>query len=262
MAGDLERLKPRIAVVGSCVSRDVFNTRILGEEYKDDVAVVATAYQVALPSLAREQPIAIDLADRVKSSHKRFIAQELSGRSLTELVSARPDVIILDFFADVHFGVAIREDQPLTRNNMAFESFQEAECYFDEQANERLRLESVGDSYTTVALDSLDKLVKRFSDADISPDFIVNSGRYATSYVVGGGSERSYERNIQHLRDRNLVWDELDRLVAGHLKSPRIEYPEELIVGDVMHAWGLHPVHYRSAYYKYMWQSVKHLMRE
>lgn len=41
--------KPRIDIMGSCVSRDVFNSKF-NENYKEHVEVGETFYQAALPS--------------------------------------------------------------------------------------------------------------------------------------------------------------------------------------------------------------------
>ncbi len=262
MAGNLEHSNPRVAVIGSCISRDTFNTRILGEDYKDSVSIVSTVYQTSLPSLGREVPVQIDLVDQVKSNHRLYLEQELSGRSISRLISSKPDVIVMDFFSDIHFGTAGYEGETITRNTMAFESYQAAEEYYTENTEQVERFEWVGDDYTLAALGGLDRLIVRLKDAQLNPVFITNSGRYAISYRAKNGEIKTYDRNIKNLIRRNHLWDELDELVTHHTEAARIVYPDDLIVGDESHEWGLHPVHYKKEYYKHMWRSLKKLLKE
>lgn len=261
MARPLEYDRPRIAVLGSCISRDVFNTRILGEEYKDDVSVVATVYQEALPSLGRNKPVSIDLAEHVKPPHRRPIELELSGRALQYLVSARPDIIVMDFFADIHFGTVTYDGLPITRNTMAFDSYQLAERYFSSRSEGRHQFTSINDDYTASALHAVNKLIDQCAEAGVEPTFIINSGRYATHFVDGDGNIKEYRRNTQHLLDRNVLWDKFDNLIANQVDGHRIEYPGNLIIGDAQHPWGPHPVHYVKDYYKYLWHSIQKLIQ-
>lgn len=48
--------KPKIDIIGSCVSRDVFNSRFT-DGYRDLVEVGETVYQTALPSLVEYESI-------------------------------------------------------------------------------------------------------------------------------------------------------------------------------------------------------------
>lgn len=261
MARTLESELPRVAVLGSCISRDVFNTHILGEEYKNDVSVVATIYQTALPSLGRDKPVAIDLPEHVKPAHRPPVELELSGKALQQLVSARPDIIIMDFFADIHFGTITYDGLPITRNTMAFDNFKLAEQYFSSRAEQRHELTSISDDYATEALRVTDKLTNLCREDGITPTFVINSGRYATQYLDIDGSLKDYRRNTQRLADRNLFWDKFDDLIIKQVAGQRIEYPDDLIIGDARHAWGLHPVHYTNDYYKYLWHSIKKLIQ-
>ncbi len=118
--------RPRVDIIGSCVSRDVFNSRF-NDVYKEHVEIGATVYQAALPSIV-ERSMIPDINDtgNPKTIFKKTLDEEFSGNSIDRIMASRPDFIVIDFFADIHFGVTRKMGRYITRNHMAFQTLDDA----------------------------------------------------------------------------------------------------------------------------------------
>lgn len=258
--------RPRVAVVGSCVSRDAFS-RSFAPYYKDDIDLVSSIYQSTLPSLAREKEIRSEIPDMITQNYLEDIRREYSGKNMEDLVTARPDIIVIDSYADVQFGVTEVEKQYVTRNHMAFTALRAADIYYDDEGKKfpaRGRFEGCleqGDGYCELAKDSISYFISRIREENTGSQVIINSPRFASSYRAADGQIKSYDK-LDRLREKNKHWGELDEILKDAAEARQIIYPDELVIGAEEHKWGLNPVHYDQAYYDYFWQSLKNIIRE
>ena len=239
--------RQRVAVLGSCVSRDIFNSKLVrSSEYKNFIeSDPLTIYQTALPSLARETKIEIPPTAKIKPVHERYIREEYSGKSLRDLVDYSPELVIMDFFADIHFGVT-GGCRNLTRNTMAIKN----NIYTPE------RFDATDLGYLDLALYSMEKFYNQLD----SPKVILNSARYAYQYVSKDGDIETYNRNIDKLKYRNEIWDRFDDKMESEFNMDRINFSRDTLIGDENNAWGLHPVHFSQRYYDTLWNAVKNII--
>lgn len=114
----MTRARPRVAVLGSCVSRDPFNRRFV-PAYREKVELVESVYQSAMPSLSREEFIKADIPDALQPQFRQFMRREHDGKNLSRLALAAADIVVIDFFADVHMGITKLDKYYTTRNHMA-----------------------------------------------------------------------------------------------------------------------------------------------
>lgn len=257
-------IAPKFAVVGSCMSRDPFN-RSFAADYRSNAELVSDVYQSAVPSLIRQSKVDHDLPSQITEAYKNTLWREYLGNNMANILLSKPDILVLDFFADIHFGVTTIDNQYVTRNHMAFENSAEAETYYKDEKEIfplRGRFEGVQESgepsYAHLAIESLayfnDRLKATLPDTRV----VINSARFATQY-------RSKEGHIEQFSDptklakKNQYWDELDVIAERITGAQRVVYPDKLILGDEMHKWGLNPVHYGQAYYDHFWEVTKTL---
>lgn len=247
--------KPRVAIIGSCVTRDNFNS-YFAPSYKEKVDVVASVYQSSLPSLAREYPIGMSIPE-VTPMYEEVLGREYSGNNLRDLAESKPDFILLDGYADVQFGITKLSDQYVTRNHMIFATEQETNSFYDDTGAKIPERGRFGESlwYDEFALDSLIKLIERVRVSNKRVRFIVNSARFALKYTTFEGGEMGNYANAERLMHKNSHWDKFDNLVISHGANALL-YPEPTFIGDEKHKWGLNPVHYSPAYYDYFWQQL------
>jgi len=257
--------KPRIAVIGSCVSRDIFNRSFI-PSYKEEFELVSDVYQSSLPSLAREVAVSFEDQESIKQNYLKTISREFDGRNLERVIASKPDFILMDFYSDVHFGVTEYKDHYVTRNHMAFTALGGVDSYYSDQDKKlpaRGRFEGFSesiDSYSVLAKNSMAHLITRIRESGLESRIIINSARFALNYTTSIDGAELFS-NPNRLSDKNKYWDELDALAVKELGGQGIEYPSELIFGDELHKWGLNPVHYTQAYYDYLWNSLMEITR-
>ena len=254
------RSKPKIDVIGSCVSRDVFNSRFT-DNYKNYVEVSETVYQTALPSLLEHTPISsITTSDQAKHIFTQTLNEEYSGNSLQRVVDSQPDFIIFDFFTDIHMGVTRKMGRYVTRNHMAFKTLDNADEYFDDKAvsaPERMRFGD--DRYRQLAVESLRKLNDNLKSDLPKTELLINSARFSTTYIDEGKTIHGFA-NAKRLEQKNNHWESLDAVAIDELGAQRISHDCDLFIASPRHPWGLHPVHYTQAYYDSLWRKIRKII--
>jgi hypothetical protein len=233
---------PRVATIGMCVTRDPFSRRF-APNYKQRAKLVSYAYQTSFLSLVRTRQIHIeDLPNTLLPHHVRYIEQELRGNILEGLFRSKPDIIVIDVAAEVHFGVTTLAGLLTTRNHMAFSSTEAATAFYEDDgwvAPLRLRFDG-GDTYTRLLKTSLEVFIEQVEERLPSVQLVLNSARYATTYLDYNSSIQPFA-NSERLNQKNKLWN-------------------EVLVGSAFNPWGLNPVHYTGAYYEYFWDEMARIV--
>lgn len=134
-------MQKKIAIIGACCSRDLFNAKFV-PDWKDYFEVVYYAFQTSFISLMSAKiPYSQELLDskellvseeQVRSNrwYRDILEKELNKSYLSDLISLKPDNILLDFYSDVFNGVIkINKNSYVTqrtkdqRNNRAFDEY-------------------------------------------------------------------------------------------------------------------------------------------
>lgn len=254
--------KPRIDIIGSCVSRDVFNSRF-NDVYKEHVEIDETVYQTALPSIVERTAIPdINDTDNPKTIFKKTLDEEFSGNSIDRVIASRPDFIVMDFFADVHFGVTRKMGRYVTRNHMAFQTLDDAGVFYDDRGSnspERMRFDN--DEYKTIAIKSLCSLRDQLRSELPRVEFVVNSARFSSTYT-NNDEEIVLFHNHDRIQWKNDNWAALDKIAIDKLDAQQISHDEESLTAAPSHPWGLHPVHYIQPYYDSLWRSIRTIIMD
>lgn len=233
-----------VAVLGSCVSRDLFNSKF-NPHYKDLFDCVALSNQVSLVSLMSE---AIDIPNEMMAELDAYsrgeVAKEASRSFLADLVSLRPEYLIIDLFADVHFGVFQVDDRYLTRNRW---KIMKARFYADAQKVDLIP-ERDPDAYLEVWRESVDRLFHFLADKLPDTRVILHRARNVTHSSGPDGAVRSLGREPQ-IRAMNEWWDRLDAELTERGVIRQLDlYRDDLTSFDA-HPWGPFAVHYTLDYH-------------
>jgi hypothetical protein len=251
---------PKVAVIGSCVSRDPFSRRFF-PTYRERAELVFDAYQLAVPSLIRAASVDVRLPETVRAKHRRYIEQEMRGGVADRIIAARPDVIVVDFYADVHFGVTTVKGHLVTRNHMAFSSTGAAtEFYQDEGRTLPYRGRFSSDDTANTGYRPLYEAALAVFLECLNADLpqavlVVNSARFSLDYRDHDGTSVQFPK-AGRFAQKNLSWAAADDLFQYTTGCLRLTYPQSLFVGSASHPWGLHPVHYSREYYQYFWDQL------
>ncbi|MBA3927477.1 DUF6270 domain-containing protein [Listeria rustica] len=107
----------KIAVLGSCATRDNFNS-IFNADYKKKFECVLMQNQSSIISMAskkRENPVVS--ADGFSEYDEWCVRSDFTKEFFDHLAKLQPDTIIVDLFGDAHFGVLEVEPGEYVSNN-------------------------------------------------------------------------------------------------------------------------------------------------
>jgi len=106
LKGCAESVPESVAVAGSCLTRDNFSSRF-NREWRDHYKIVASANQCSIISLMSPPIQALIEPHRPMQAYDLWnIRSDLAKEFLPALADTRPSLLVLDFQADVRFGVA------------------------------------------------------------------------------------------------------------------------------------------------------------
>ncbi|WP_050632235.1 DUF6270 domain-containing protein [Bacillus andreraoultii] len=245
--------KVKIAVIGSCVSRDGFNSKFI-KNYKEFYHCVLTQNHMSMISLMGD-PIPftpIELEGDIDHFNKQILLTELTKGVWDSLRIQNPDYLILDFYADVYFGVVkignsfVTDKTHIFKRTPFFSQFEVANAVkIDKNYNEFMRLwkQSV-DQF-------MDNMRKDFPKIKI----IVNKVHFTDYYMTKDGKEKKKisESGKYKSVDVNQInhWlDDFYKYFEDHYEDVAfINYDTEYL-SDENHIWEYFYVHYTHNFYE------------
>lgn len=247
-------LPPTLAVLGSCITRDSFNS-IFNPDHKTWFQVVAQANQMSLISLMAE-PLEVtwEPADKLSDYDVWNVNEEFSKGFLTSLAETQPDYLVVDLFGDNHFGVVQTPTGTFVTDNRW--KIHKTDWYRTLEEAGQLRHLSVHtdrDEYLTLWRDAVRRL-REYLDAH-SPRtvVVVNRGRNTDSLWIKG-RPRPVRLNGRGGRSldvprANAVWAELDDEQTTLLRARQVDLTQFDFGTFDKHPWGPSWVHYQREYY-------------
>ncbi|MET0694506.1 MAG: DUF6270 domain-containing protein [Propionibacteriaceae bacterium] len=246
----------RIAVMGSCITRDNFNSRF-NPDYKQMYETVLMQNQSSVIALMSEGFALTDEELGEATAYDRWnVVTDLSKSFLTELAELQPDYLLVDFFGDVHFGVLDPGDGRWVTNNRwklwATPYYQALKAAGPLRT---LTLQRDTDAYLELWRESFDRFVAHVRRVAPDTEIIVHRGRNTSTLLrAGERTPVSLQQNSKLVKidvpRYNQLWRELDDYAVASTGSASIdltgrEYPT---MSD--HPWGAYYVHYSMDYYE------------
>lgn len=247
----------RVAILGSCISRDVFNTQF-NAGYKEMWQCVLIQNQSSLlsvmsPAVPVEEKL---LGDHLSDFQKQQVRNDTSKEFLDQLRELRPDYLLVDFFGDVHFGVLeIAPGHYLTNNRWML---QKTHWYADRLAADDLRplrIEEETDAYLALWEDALHRLQDFLRVHLPETTVVVHRGRNAERWLPEGasrprplaGRRTLFKIDVERA---NQLWRRLDDIAAAMDGWESIDLTDCEYVAFQGHPWGVFYVHYTLDYYE------------
>lgn len=231
----------RAFIYGSCVTRDAFQLDGLPRlaDYFARSPIIS-----AFGQRPAELPAQMDLEAIPSAFQRRMVTRDVEKSLPAALAGLAPhDVVIIDLI-DERISVARVEDGVLACSAEA------ARAGLRPESDTRLSVGGPG--FMTAWERAADQLVASLRGRRV----ILNKAFWATRDETGADlSERfPVELNNQSLQHM------YGRLEAG-LTCEVVEYPEELLIADSQHRWGLSPFHFIDAFYAHFVTRVQEIMR-
>lgn len=238
----------RVAIVGSCCTRDAFNSLFV-PDYKEHFQVVYEAFQPSFLAIM-EPPVAHNPASfRLPSddyqawSHHAVLPFELAKPHLLGLVDAQPDIIVFDFYSDIHWGIrevegSVMSGRSIYTENGVFDGFDVSPRTL------------TADTAPLLFLRRFRTIARRFGEFARrwlpNTTLVVHQARYATKEEQADGTTR-YTRGTKLLRlySRNLLWAQADQIFMAETGAIAITHKSRLTSASNYPLGGATgPVHY------------------
>ena len=244
-----------VAVFGSCTTRDNFNSRF-NPDYKTRYDVRLAANQTSVITMM-SPPLDTDFTPtRPMSDYDQWtIRSDLSREFLPLLADLQPDYLVLDFFADIHFGVLRLEDgRYVTNNRWKFWRTDLYQRLVETEGFERLRIFDDPDGYVALWSEALARFAAYLDEHCPDTKVVVHCG-FNTDELVPPGSVRPVPLRQFKKGSRidvpvaNELWRRLDDHAVSTYGWESIDLRDEGYVTHADHPWGPFYVHYTMDYY-------------
>jgi hypothetical protein len=241
--------------MGSCVTRDNFNSTF-NPGYKAWFEVVLSANQTSMIALM-SPPIEIAWQPlRTISDYDRWnIDDDLTRQFLVDVVEEQPDFLILDWFGDVHFGVARLPDGRYFTDNRW--KIQTTDFYRDRReagALTRLNHLDDADGYFELWTAALARFAERMRETCPHTRIVVHRGWNTDRVLVPGRARAIPLREHTKIfpidvRRFNAFWARLDDHAVATYGWDQIDLRDLKAPTYAAHPWGPFYVHYTPDYY-------------
>lgn len=240
-----------MAVLGSCASRDIFNSDI-NPNYKDYFEIVTSMERCSIISLMAD-PIKIDNEDLLKVYYDsgfyffgtKTLKMDLSKSFLGDLKENTIDYLIIDNLFEARFGIICLDDTvitnnywdlPFTKYYKTLEDFKTLSMATDSKKYLRLYRKSFNQfyNYITNECDNIKIILNKACDTD--------------KYVDYDGQIKT--RETEYCNEYNQYIYQLNRVIEDNYDADTIELNIMNYPNDVKHKWGVGTSHYIPQYYQ------------
>lgn len=244
--------KHRMAILGSCVTRDLFTHM---PEALERVELGPYVSRATLISMAGSVPrrVVAKLGDHVakRFDDRRFV---LDARKdyFRVLAKGRPDAVVLDLIDERH-ATYLFDDGALTVTKVSKE-------FLAEHGLQRLprTVSPFGPEWLALQERGLEALIRRLRADLPRARFIVHAAPYASRYLEGG-EVRSFP-DLAPIQRWNAYLDVAYARLAEGLEAPLVGPGNGGALAGGQHLWDLTPFHYDTSYYRTVWAALEALL--
>jgi hypothetical protein len=244
-----------IAIFGSCTTHDNFNSRF-NADHHDRYSVDVRANQTSVITMM-SPPVEEDFTPTrpMRDYDVWNVRSDLSREFLPLLAEAKPDFLILDFFADIHFGVLRLEDgRYLTNNRWKLWHTDLYEQLKERNAFTRLRIFDDPDAYFALWSEAMDRFARFLAEHCPDTRVIVHRGlnvdRVIPADAEGMVPLRGFRPMVRVDEARaNERWARLDDHAISTYGWDAIDLRGEGYTSYAEHPWKAFYVHYTPDYY-------------
>jgi len=241
------RVKPvEISIVGSCVTRDAFSSRFC-PDYGRHFTVACYVEQTSLLSLMdRPSPEYLDEIDNLDPYELTQARNELTKEGLACLLRTRPSYLVVDFFADVHFGVIKHESRYFTNNRWTISKT----AFFQRlESGKRLNGLDSPEEYFELWRDAVDRFMALVRRGMPDTRIVLHKARSVDRYLDENGRMQSLVTPTS-ARQFNILWERMDDYFEQTYQPLVIDLAAQARASFSNHPWGKFSVHYTLDYYR------------
>lgn len=233
----------KIAVIGSCVTRDVFNSKFC-PNYKLFFECGASLIQGSIISFVSDRFLVPDEElSGLKSSSAKDIRSEMTREVNSYISDSKPEYAIFDFFGDVRFGAAQLDTAAfVTRNEWKLCTTN----YYQQHVLKEFLPKS--EEYFEMWAEAVDEAVRFIRRVSPNTKLVLHDVEFVTDYSTNDGDIKTFG-NSASLRELNTWWRKLNSYFAENYADEVICVRTKETRSFEAHPWGAYGVHYELDYH-------------
>lgn len=237
----------KIATIGSCVTRDNFNSNF-NPHYKDYFELVAHQHQSSIISMMSNNTSFTKTSEFSDATafRKRHITNEFNKSFINEIKEKKPEYIMIDLYADIKYGVVKFDDETYITNNKHFKNLPELKnkptLDLYKNFNEYL---SLWKYYTNNLFDFIQKELPE------SKVILVNARYHDKLSDIISLHDIRRDQGIKSLDIdlMNKMWHILDEFILDNYNVIVLDTKHENYFLDKNHPWGMYYLHFENFFY-------------
>ena len=257
-------MKTKIAILGSCISRDVFNSHFV-QNYKDYFELTADAQRTSIISLLQD-PLSIDkkLIDIHPDTPKNkartyFIDCDLKKNFLKKLMENDVDYLIIDNYFEAIFGILYVNNEIITNN---FWDLPETEFYKNMPSKLTLKITENFDEFFCIWSKYCDLFFKFLDIYCPDIEVILNQARQTNQVMKSDGTCYIDDNFTRTKNEINPFLEKLDSYIIDNFNIKVIDFDYDNIYCDENHIWGLAAMHFTKNFHETIFEKLICIVNE
>ncbi|EAC7120641.1 TPA_asm: teichoic acid biosynthesis protein [Listeria monocytogenes] len=239
----------KIAVMGSCFSRNAFNSKpFFNPDYKRFFEVTFTQSHTSLFSILSKPYTGINIDDygNMTDNERRTLQADFDKGFFEKLENSNSDYLLLDLYADVLRGPIWLESGEI----LSLSYISEQTGILNDLPIKRLLDHSNNDAFFQEWTSYADKFIEKLLTVMPAERIILNKGGFTTKYYDKNGAVQEYKIKMRIERN-NYFWDRLNNYFLSKVPTAQvIDFTKKPYIGDYYYPFGHSFSHYESGYYK------------
>ncbi|OOR22145.1 DUF6270 domain-containing protein [Bacillus cereus] len=238
----------KIAILGSCVSRDNFNS-LFNPNYKLFFEVNAYHHQSSILSLMSE-PLPFEEDEQILKLGdfgKWHLKTELNKEFLNHLANKKQDYLIIDFFGDIYYETLVLDESNYLTENPKF-----ANVPFLKKYTNKISIQNNKELYLRLWKEKIDSFFSLLKEKTPQTKIILNKTRLLDTFKNGKSLteyRKTLNAKIVNVNELNNLWDILDKYVVDKYDVTLFDMTQKEYHLSETHPWKSFYVHYTMDFY-------------
>lgn len=258
-------LKTKIAVLGSCISRDLFNSNFV-PNYKDFFDLVFDAQRTTMISLMQDS-VVIDnnLLDILPHNPKnnartKFITEDLNKVFLKNLVEKDIDYLIIDNYFEFLMGILYFDNNTIITNNVW--DLPETEFYKNMSDKVNLRIYENFEEYFCIWSKYCDLFFKFLTLYCPDIKVILIEARENNQVMKSDGTSYINPNFTKTMNVANPLLEKLDGYIINNFNVDVLKFDYGNTYCDENNVWGFAPMHFTKNFHNYLFNKLINIVSQ
>lgn len=252
--------KVKVAIIGSCITRDVFNSKFI-KDYKDIYECVSTAWQASMISFMSNRTWFEDdqkgFKETVSKHQRNTTNRDISKKYRNEIIEAEPDFIIFDLYTDIKYGVVKNKVGYLTNNP---NGFRKTVYYQNKQYEEALNIYK-DEKYLTLLYDSFAKFQQWVKTNIPNCKIIITGFLAAFSHTTKENYIVNFDlKTCSTVARDNIMYNKIYSKLSSDFDVTLLDMQNRTYFGDHNHIYGIKPWHLTQQYYDDLYKNLNDIV--